>query len=200
VSTLPLPPQLGSTSVVVSGVELPLLYVSDGQINVVIPYDLALNAPHQLIVARGNTISAPAQITVFDSEPAILATSGNGNGQGVIFRYHAQGNSALADSSTPAAAGDVLVIYCVGLGAVHPAVTAGNPAPVNPSSKTTQSVTVTIGGQPAVVQFAGLSGGSAGLYQVNAVVPSGITPGDQVPVVVSVAGKSSSGAIYMGIK
>jgi len=52
-------------------------------------------------------------------------------------------------------------------------------------------VGVTIGGQAAPVTFSGLTPGYAGLYQVNAVVPSGITTGDAVPVVLSVAGQTS---------
>jgi adhesin/invasin len=51
-------------------------------------------------------------------------------------------------------------------------------------------VTVTIGGKAAQVTFSGLTPGYAGLYQVNAVVPSGITTGDAVPVVLSVAGQT----------
>ncbi len=197
--SLPLPQQLGSTSVIVSGEQLPALYVSDSQINVLIPYDLAVNAPHQLIVQRGNAISVPVPIAVFDSQPAILATAGNGVGQGHIYKVDASGNQVLADANSPATAGDTLVIYTVGLGAVNPPVAAGDPAPSNPASQTVAPVTLTIGGQQATVAFAGLTPGSAGLYQVNAVVPAGIAPGGQVPVVVSVAGKASSGNIYMGI-
>lgn len=198
--SLPLPSQLGSTSVVVSGEQLPVLYVSDSQINVLIPYDLAVNAPHQLIVQRGNAISVPVPIAVFDSQPAILATAGNGVGQGHIYKVDSSGNQILADANAPATAGDTLVIYTVGLGAVSPPVAAGDPAPSNPPSQTAAPVTLTIGGQQATVSFAGLTPGSAGLYQVNAVVPSGIAPGGQVPVIVSVAGKASSGNTYMGIQ
>ena len=126
--------------------------------------------------------------------------NGGGSGQGAIFDVDAEGNSVLADASNPASVGDVLVMYCVGLGTVKPAVTAGEAAPSNPPSKATELVTATMGGQPTIVQFAGLTPGYAGLYQVNMTVPSGIPPGPQVPVEVSVAGKSSSGAIYMGIK
>jgi uncharacterized protein (TIGR03437 family) len=183
----------------VSGENLPLLYVSDGQINVLVPYDLAINAPHQLLVLRGGAISVPAPIAVFDSEPAILSADGSGSGQGVIFKVDSQGNSILADGSNPASAGDVLVMYCVGLGGVKPVVTAGDPAPGNPPSKATGLVTVTIGGQPATVQFAGLTPGSAGLYQVNVTVPMGIKAGNQVSVTVAVSGKTSSGNISIGI-
>jgi len=52
-------------------------------------------------------------------------------------------------------------------------------------------VTVTIGGVDAAVLFAGLAPGFAGLYQLNVVVPGGVSAGDAVPVVVSVAGQAS---------
>ncbi|HEX6895927.1 MAG TPA: hypothetical protein VF146_11680, partial [Bryobacteraceae bacterium] len=199
-NSLPLPNQLGSTSVIVSGKQLPVLFVNDKQVNVLIPYDLAVNAPHQLIVQRGSAISVPVPIAIFDSQPAILATAGNGAGQGHIYKIDSSGNQILADASAPATAGDTLVIYTVGLGAVDPPVNAGEPAGSSPPSGTTAPVSLTIGGQPAPVLFSGLTPGSAGLYQVNVTVPAGITPGAQVPVVVSVAGKSSAGSIYMGIQ
>jgi len=78
------------------------------------------------------------------------------------------------------------------LGAVTPAVKEGLPAPVTPPLSTTvNTVSVMIGGKAAQVAFSGLTPGYAGLYQVNAVVPSGIATGDAVPVVVSVAGQTS---------
>ena len=52
-------------------------------------------------------------------------------------------------------------------------------------------MTLTIGGVPATVNFAGLTPGSVGLYQVNAVVPEGLTPGDAVEVVITAAGHAS---------
>jgi uncharacterized protein (TIGR03437 family) len=52
-------------------------------------------------------------------------------------------------------------------------------------------VTVTIGGQPAPVAFAGLTPTYAGLYQVNVTVPNGITAGPSVPVIITAAGLSS---------
>ena len=87
----------------------------------------------------------------------------------------------------PAKAGDAVVIYCAGLGAV---VAEGVAAPV-PPARTNSAATVTIAGRPAQVLFAGLSPGFAGLYQVNVLVPAGIGANDAAPVIVSVAGQSS---------
>jgi uncharacterized protein (TIGR03437 family) len=199
-SSLPLPPILGSTSVSISGVQLPMLYVSDAQVNVFIPFEIAVNAPHQLIVQRANAISVPVPIAIFDTQPAILATAGNGQGQGHIYKVDAAGTQTLADASSPAKAGDVLVIYTVGLGPVTPPVKSGDPAPFAPLSYTSGTTSLSIGGQAAQVQFSGLTPGYSGLYQVNVVVPAGVTPGSQVPVTVSVNGRAGAGNIFMAVQ
>jgi hypothetical protein len=71
---LPLPPQLGSTSVYLSGssTALPLLYAAGSIINVQIPYDAAVNSTQQLIVRRGNAISVPVPIAIFTVSPTVL--------------------------------------------------------------------------------------------------------------------------------
>jgi adhesin/invasin len=200
-SSLPLPPELGTTSVVLSGgAQLPLLYVSSGQINVLIPYDAAVNATHQVVVQRNNAISVPVSTAVFNAAPGILTRTGNGLGQGDIYVVAPSGAETLADQNAPATAGNTVVIYCVGLGAVNPTVTSGGAAPVSPLSNAIAQVTVNFGGQTAVAGFSGLTPGFAGLYQINVVVPTGITPGNQVPVTLSAGGKTSAGAVYMAIK
>jgi uncharacterized protein (TIGR03437 family) len=39
-----------------------------------------------------------------------------------------------------------------------------------------------------------------GLYQVNVTVTGGVAPGNQVPVTVSVAGKSGAGSVTIAVK
>src|SRR5262249_33960502 len=115
----PLSTQLGSTKILLGGVDLPMVYVSESQVNVLIPYETPLNAPLPLLVTRANAISVPVNVAVFDAQPAILSTAGNGLGQGHIYRATSTAQ-ILADSKSPATAGDVLVIYCVGLGTTTP--------------------------------------------------------------------------------
>src|SRR2546428_46264 len=80
-------------------------------------------------------------------------------------------------------AGDVISVYCTGLGPVNPAVAEGIPASSTVLSRTVTPVTATVGGQTATVNFAGLAPTFTGLYQVNVVIPNGVAPGDNVPVV-----------------
>ena len=113
-----------------------------------------------------------------------------GGSQGHIYRI-VDGRQILADRSSPAKAGEALVIYCSGLGPVDPAVASGQAAPAQePLVRTTNEVTVTIGGKNAPVFFSGLTPGLVGLYQVNVIVPDGVDPGDNVPLALSVAGQS----------
>jgi len=196
---IPLPTQLGSTQVVLAGQALPLLYVSDSLINVLIPYDLAVNVSDQLVVENGSAYSVPVATAIFGATPAIISENGSGSGQGDIFVIGAGGGETLADENHPATAGNAVVIYCVGLGAVTPTIMAGQAAPGSPLSQAS-NVTVTFGGVTVSAGFAGLTPGETGLYQINATIPAGVPTGNQVPVTIAAGAASSSAAIYMAIQ
>jgi uncharacterized protein (TIGR03437 family) len=187
-SGLPLPQQINGTQLRMGEQPLPMLYASPGQINMQLPFDLPLNAQFQLTVQRGGVLSVPEQLVIAAAQPGIFTTSETGTGQGVIVKSDLV---TLAQPGSPATAGDAITVYCTGLGSVDPPVPAGVAAPDSPLSVAVNPVSLTIGGVPAQVLFAGLSPGSAALYQVNAVVPAGVTPGGQVPVVMTVAGQTS---------
>jgi len=92
--------------------------------------------------------------------------------------FHA-GTAFPADRGRPASAGETLEMYGLGLGAVSPPVEAGVPAPSNPPARALAVPLVKIGNQNATVTFAGLAPGQIGIYQVNAIVPSGLKSGSQ---------------------
>lgn len=187
---VPLPTAIAGTRVTLGGRELPLNYVSEGQVNALVPYDLTINTQHQLLVQRGTSTTVPETVVVAPAQPAIYTQNQSGTGLGVIVNGV---TNALLTPQNPARAGDVLVIYANGLGAVDPPVPLGAAAPLSgPLSRTTNAVRVRIGGVAAVPQFAGLAPGFPGLYQINVAVPAGIAPGDAVEVVLEVAGQSSN--------
>jgi uncharacterized protein (TIGR03437 family) len=187
---LPLPTTLGSTQVTVAGRAVPLLFAGANQVNAMIPYNLPINATHQVVVKRGNTISIPEPVSLLSSRSGVFTKDLSGKGAAIVVKVAADATQAIVSPSTPATAYDAIIIYCDGLGDVDPEAVAGSAAPVSPLSQTLDTVTVTIGGVAAPVFFAGLTPGFTGLYQVNAYVPTGVTPGDNVPLAITQAGRS----------
>jgi uncharacterized protein (TIGR03437 family) len=60
--------------------------------------------------------------------------------------------------------------------------------------------TVTIGGAPATVSYAGpIIGSILGLMQLNVVVPAGVTTGPSVPVTVNVNGVDTQAGMTIAI-
>ncbi len=121
------------------------------------------------------------------AQPAVFTVNQLGTGQGVIV----DPNFQIAGPGNAVAAGTQITVFCAGLGEVDPPVATGAVAPSSPRANTVNLVTLTIGGIEASVQFSGLAPGFAGLYQVDATVPEGVQPGDNVPVVLTVAGQTS---------
>ena len=186
---LPLPQTLSGTQVLLGNQSLPILYTSTGQLNVQVPYSVPVNTKYQLTGTAREHVVASAIAGGGTSGAGDFTVNQQGTGQGSIVKSD---GVTLVQPGTPASAGDTIIIYCTGLGAVTPAVKEGSPAPTSPPLATTVNpVTVTIGGQVPAVAFSGLAPGFAGLYQINVVVPSGITPGNAVPVVLTVAGQTS---------
>jgi sugar lactone lactonase YvrE len=94
-------------------------------------------------------------------------------------------NGAQINAANPMHPGDVIVIYCTGLGAVSPRAITGQLASASPISSTLALPTVTIGGVPVQVANAVLSPGFVGVYQIGIVVPGGLPQGAQPLVVTS---------------
>jgi uncharacterized protein (TIGR03437 family) len=97
-SRLPLPFQMNATVVKVNGAEVPLLYVSPGQVNIVLPQDLAIGAA-AVTVSNAGSDSAITQIMTVEAAPAIF---------GVLI--------AGTGSSRPARPGEAIEIYATGFG------------------------------------------------------------------------------------
>ena len=190
-ASLPLAVQLGGTQAILAGKVLPLNFTSSGQINALVPFDVPVNTTQQLIVLQNGAVSVPEPVVLSIAQPAIFTQDQSGKGPGVIVGVKSDGSAQfLINASHPVSANDVLVIYCTGLGPVDQPVAAGSAGPSSPLAHTVNPVTVTIGGKKAQQLFAGLAPGLA-VYQVNAVVPQGLTPANDVPVVISAAGLAS---------
>jgi uncharacterized protein (TIGR03437 family) len=177
--SVPLPSQMAGVSAVVNGIPAPLHYVSPGQVNLQIPYEVSPNSTATLIL-NNNGASSATRLRIGSAAPGVFTDA----------------NRALVPVST-ARRGQVIEIYATGAGAVYPLIPTGSA----PASGTAVSnlprpqggVRVTIGGIDARLQFAGIPQGLVGVIQVNAEIPAQLPLGAQ-SVVVTVGGVSSSPA------
>jgi uncharacterized protein (TIGR03437 family) len=156
--------------------------VSTGSFNFQVPYDMPLgDAP--LVVTAGGAGSNAFPVTIEDYAPGIFtALFGSG-----AFVRESGGNITAAN---PAAPGEVVSFFAVGLGATNPVVAPGNTPPF-PDVVTVVQPRVLVRGRPAAVRFSGLSNTIAGVYQVTFVVPNEVLQGEN-PVVMEIAGKQSN--------
>lgn len=105
----------------------------------------------------------------------------------------------LASSGSHAAkAGDVLIIYATGLGAVdHQPVDGGIPSAL---ATTIATPTVLFGGVAGGVEFSGLAPQFVGVNQLNVQVPTGVTAGNAVPLQIKVNGFTSANQVVVAIQ
>jgi uncharacterized protein (TIGR03437 family) len=190
--SVPWPALLGNAQVLLGGRTMPLYFVSNQQIDAVVPYDIAPNSVQQVIVQNGTAVSQPETVMVAAAQPGVFSQDSSGTGPGSILGQKPGGIPALNTAANPASVGDALLIFCTGLGTVSPSVPAGAAASTSALSYTDNPATVTVGGKDAQVLFAGLAPGWVALYQVNVLVPPGVAAGPSVPVVVTAAGAASA--------
>ncbi len=166
-SAIPLPSDLAHSVVSISSggttSNAPMFYSSSGQLNAQLPFTASGSA--SATVSLEGITSSTFSFSVAAAAPGIFFNSQTN--AGIVL--HANYN--LITAANPATAGEIVLIYCTGLGVVDPPVNSGVAAPAAPLS-VTPNPTVTIGGQAAQVQFSGLVPGFVGLYQVNAGIPA----------------------------
>jgi uncharacterized protein (TIGR03437 family) len=184
----PLPTDLSGLSLRFGGGTLaPLFFVTGGQVNFQVPWELSGQSQSMLAATVNNVAGAAQTVSLAPFAPAIFSMNSQGSGQGAILDT----SYNLVDSSNPTTANAFVLIYCTGLGAVTNQPATGSPGPSNPLAWST-TPTVTIGGVPADVSFFGLAPGYVGLYQVNAQVPAGLAANSAVPVVIAIGGVTSN--------
>jgi uncharacterized protein (TIGR03437 family) len=184
---LPLPTQMFDFSLQFNGSAAPLFYVSTGQTNVQVPWEASGSVT--VTPVFNSQPGTAQQILLVPYAPGIFTTNAQGTGPGAIL----DANYNLVSASNPVARGTGLIqIFCTGLGPVTNQPADGAPAPSSPLAQTVTGPSVTVGGVTAPMYFAGLAPGFVGLYQVDAGIPSAITAGDEVPVVISIGGATSN--------
>ena len=154
-----------------------LHFVSGNQINVQIPWEVQGRNSVLVKVSTGPlTESALYTLPLNKYSPAFFEIPDlGGTGRQLVAALDEA--YQVVSSTNPVQRGRVVQLFANGLGPVTNTPPSGEVSPANPLSETTETPVVTIGGQNAPVQFSGLAPGNVGLYQVNVVVPEGLSAG-----------------------
>jgi uncharacterized protein (TIGR03437 family) len=184
-SQIPLPTALGDSCLSINGAPVPLLFVSNQQINAQLPFNVAGNATMTVHTPGG--ISNNFLFTVQQAAPSIFQTGSAGplTGLATIVRSD---DGQLITPTNPIHSKDTVVIYLTGMGVTQPVVDAGLPSPSNPLASVAIPPVVTLGGQNLSVLFAGLVPNEFGVYQINAQVPAAVIEGLSIPLSINQGG------------
>jgi hypothetical protein len=183
-TSIPLPTASNGTSVIIGGMPAPLYYVSPGQVNAQVPFELAPGNQYDVIISANGALTTPQPIQLSAAAPGLAAFS-----DGTLIAQHSDGT--LVGLTSPAKAGEYLVAYLAGLGGTTVPVTSGAASPTSPLAQPSNTPVLTIDGAQSPFLFAGLTPGLVGLYQINFQVPASLPAGD-IKIVVSQNGQASN--------
>ena len=192
----PLPTTLGGSTFTFGNVDAALFFVSPGQANMQVPWELEGQRGAQLTATSGGVASTPYDVNLAPVAPGVFTMDQSGSGQAAAL---ITGTGLLAAPSSefanarPARLGEFIEVFVTGLGPVSNTPPTGAVSPSEPLAVTQFEVTARIGGvEPVPVRFAGLAPGFIGLYQVNIQLVGDLPSGSQVELVLFVNGVQSN--------
>jgi uncharacterized protein (TIGR03437 family) len=162
----------------------PLFYASPSQISFQMPYEAT--GATTLTLTREDGKTTTVNINVGDAQPGLFTSDASGTGPAAATLA----DSSLLTSTNPATRGNVVVLYATGLGRVAPAAITGVGATA--AATCVNPVTVTIAGRTVTPDYAGLTPGYAGLYQINVRIPADLAATGNVALKVTAAGVDSN--------
>ncbi len=199
------PTSLDGISVSIDGQPAYVSYISPVQINVQAPQDSTLG---NVAITVTNCKATSSQFTFAKQAlaPGLLAAPSfkiNGT-QYMVATFASDGAYVLSTStgaslgvnSRPAQAGDTIIAYGIGFGAV----TTGTPPGVivEAVNALNNPVTFSIGSLNAPIIYAGLAGNFVGLYEFYITIPSGLPSGDS-QVTVTQNGVALTQTLYLTV-
>jgi uncharacterized protein (TIGR03437 family) len=195
---------LGRVKVLFNDAPGAITSVSPNQIDVFVPYT-AVTPQLGKTVPPGSTVTVAVQVdgagssqtlTLANAAPGIASADLSGAGQGAILNQDGTPNS----SANPAAPGSVVSLFGTGEGWTSPQLVVGDFSISTPYQTPLQKVLVTIGGQPALVTYAGAAPFlPSGVWQINAQIPAAAGTGSAA-VTVSIGGIGAARQVTLAVK
>jgi len=184
---------LGGTSVYVDNKPASVLYVSPSQVNFIVP-DSEPPGSAMVYLDRETATAGDVTISMANAAPALFDT-----GTGFAIATHADGT--LLTGASPAQPGEIIVVYATGLGPATPNLAPDEIPEAAASIEWLSTLTVALNGTALptdLIQYAGLTPGCVGLYQINLQLPPDVAPNPTIQV--TVATQSSSGTLAIAVQ
>jgi uncharacterized protein (TIGR03437 family) len=176
------PFQLGGVQVLFDDLPAPILYVSNDQINAIVPFGIGDRSKTKLIVAVGNTNSNEAQLGVVSGMPGIFVTTAVYGYLPVAAALNEDGT--INGPNNRAAPGSIISIFGTGFGALNPQPIDGSLVSA-PLPELQQTIDMFASGFVRVLYAGPAPGQVAGVVQVNFRLPDKLT---QTPTIILFAG------------
>ncbi len=162
----PAPKSLGGVQVTIGGLPAPLLYVSDSQIDAIVPFELPTVAPAEVSVTNNGAALLAFPVYAITADPEVFR---NADGSTAALNQDGSVNSA----SNPAKAGSVVSIWATGLPAPYALGPDGAIASSALNTCNCDIVPPTYNPPQVLVTYAGNAPGMFfGIAQINFVVPA----------------------------
>jgi uncharacterized protein (TIGR03437 family) len=189
------PGVLSHTRVFFNGTPGAITAGAANQINVFVPYAVT-GASVSIVVDVDGTQSLPVSVPLAPSAIGLYSANGTGSGQGAIVNQ----DGSINGSANPAVPGSVVSLYGTGEGSISPSLPDGALVLSTPLSKPLAApITAAIGSSSATVLYAGSAPTlSAGVFQVNIMIPPG-TPSGDVSITVSLGENMSASHITVAV-
>ncbi len=170
-----------------------MYYVSPTQVNVLLPTDLKAGQT-QLRVQVDSAYGPPIPLTITSAAPAFFQLDAR-----TVIAAHADSRVITVDS--PAAGGELIVLYATGLGVTVPKPAYGE-IPSGPASLADlANFAVHLDGvkvDAKRIAYAGAAPGFAGLYQINLQLPTDVGPDPEIRV--TAGGVSSPEGLHLPLR
>jgi uncharacterized protein (TIGR03437 family) len=179
---------LGSVRVLFDGEPAPILFLSGNQVNVVAPYSLAGKTTTIVQIEWAGAFTKTLELEVVEADPSLLTLEQTGTGQAAVLNWDDDTQTYTVNGAdNPTAPGRAVVFFATGEGQTTPAGDDGAVVDINNLTEPVLPVSLTIGGLPAEVFYAGGAPTLvSGVLQVNAFVPENLEATGDVEVILQV--------------
>ena len=193
-----LPTLLDGVSVTIDGRLAAVNYISPLQLNVQVPDDTATGPVPVAVTTPQGTATFTTTMQTF-SPGLFMYQAANAR---YVAAQHADysivGPPGLyPGASSPAKPGEVIILYTTGFGPTSPPTPSGQVVTTAAPVVNLSAISMTIGGLPAQVQWAGIT--MAGVWQLNVQVPPGAPTGDAA-IVAQIGGKSTQAGAFVTVQ